>query len=377
VLRFDRRTLRSMLSLTAPPAPLPPAAARAVFGVYAVFVAAGIGLRAVESAALAAIGGLAAVGFGAAAIFGPRRYLAPAVVLASAGVAVLGNGSSSNVGWFALPVLAAWCAVAAPLYVVGGYCAGSLLLLACEALLVEPDAGWAAWIGGTSFSAAASVVGRRQRDLLNQLHAAQAGLARRAQAEERNRIARELHDVIAHSLTISLLHVSAARLALDEDRDEAARALDEAERLGRQSLDEARHAVGLLRQGGNADPSVPLPGSLDVPSLVERFRAAGADVHATVTGDLTALPGTVGLAAYRILQEALTNAIKHAPQAPSVVQMSVNGEAVRLSVDTAGPPGQGTGLGLLGIRERAESLGGRLTAGPGGSGWLVDAEIPL
>jgi signal transduction histidine kinase len=261
--------------------------------------------------------------------------------------------------------------------VVGGYWIGSLLLLACEALVVERDAGWAAWIGGTSFSAVASVVGRRQRDLLHQLHAAQGDLARRAQAEERNRIARELHDVIAHSLTISLLHVSAARLALDEDRDEAARALDEAERLGRQSLDEARHAVGLLRRGGDADPSAPLPGSVDVPALVERFRAAGADVEATMTGDLTALPGTVGLATYRILQEALTNAIKHAPQATSVVQVSVNGEAVRLSVDTAGAPRHGTGLGLVGIRERAESLGGRLTAGPGGSGWLVDAEIPL
>jgi signal transduction histidine kinase len=208
------------------------------------------------------------------------------------------------------------------------------------------------------------------------LRAAQAGLAERAQAEERSRIARELHDVIAHSLTVSLLHVTSARLALDEDREEAARALEEAERLGRQSLDEARHAVGLLRADGRSDPNMPLPGSVDVPALVERFRAAGADVRSTVTGDLSVLPGTVGLATYRILQESLTNALKHAPRASSVVAVTVDDRSVRLSVNTSGPPGHGSGLGLVGMRERAESLGGRFSAGPGGSGWLVTAEIP-
>src|SRR6185437_12005903 len=99
--------------------------------------------------------------------------------------------------------------------------------------------------------------GRRQRDLLVQLREAQAGLAQRAQAEERNRIAREMHDVIAHTLTVSLLHVSSARLALADDPDEAARALAEAERLGRESLEEVRHAVGLMR--GPTDRMRPLP----------------------------------------------------------------------------------------------------------------------
>ena len=101
-------------------------------------------------------------------------------------------------------------------------------------------------------------VRRRQRDLLVQLREAQAGLAQRAQAEERNRIAREMHDVIAHSLTVSLLHVSSARLALADDPDEAARALAEAERLGRESLDEVRHAVGLMR--GPTDPDEAVAG---------------------------------------------------------------------------------------------------------------------
>jgi|1186.fasta_scaffold87175_2 signal transduction histidine kinase len=366
-----------MLSLTATPAPLPRAAGRAVFGVFALFVAIGIVRRALDEPPLAVIGGGLALGFGAAAILGPRRYLVPAAIIATVGVAVLGHGTSSSVAWFGLPVLAAWCALSAPLWVAGGYWVGSLLLLAGEAIFASHDPGWAAWIGGTSFSAVASFLGRRQRDLVAQLRTAQAGLARRAQAEERNRIARELHDVIAHSLVVSLLHVSSARLALDEDPDEAARALDEAERLGRQSLDEVRHAVGLLRRDGESDPRAPLPGSLDMPALVERFRAAGADVPATITGDLAALPSTVGLAAYRILQEALTNAVKHAPNATSLVHVTVERDALRLSVDTSGPPGRGTGLGLVGMRERAESLGGRFSAGPGGSGWLVRAELPL
>jgi signal transduction histidine kinase len=281
------------------------------------------------------------------------------------------------VAWFGLPVFVAWCALSGTLLITAIYWAGALLLLAGEAIFVSSDPGWAAWVGGTCFSAVGCVFGRRQRDLAAQLRAAQVGLAQRAQAEERNRIARELHDVIAHSLTVSLLHVTSARLALDEDRDTARRALDEAERLGRQSLDEVRHAVGLLHRAGESDPSTPLPGSLDLPALIDGFRRAGADVSSSIEGDLAQLPNTVGLAAYRIVQESLTNAVKHAPGAGSTVRVSVEPESVQLSVESAGSPRRGTGLGIGGMRERAESMGGRLTAGPGGAGWLVRAELPL
>jgi signal transduction histidine kinase len=368
-----------VLELTAPPAALPRAAGRALFGVLVLFVAAGAALRAQDAPLLATVGGVIAVAFGAAAMLGPRRYLLPAAALATAGITLIGNGTSSNVGWFGMVVLAAWCTLSAPLLVAAGYWAGSVVLIVCEAVFTIYDPGWLAWVGGTTFAVVASLFGRRQRDLVAQLRAAQADLARRAQTEERNRIARELHDVIAHSLTVLLLHVSSARLALDDDRDDAARALEEAERLGRQSLDEVRHVVGSLRRDGGADPTAPLPGSVDVPALVDRFRAAGVDVQANVSGDLAVLPGLVGLATYRILQEALTNAVKHAPHARSFVEVIIGGETVQLSVDTSGPPppSRGNGLGLVGMRERAESLGGRFTAGPGGSGWLVCAEIPL
>ena len=112
-------------------------------------------------------------------------------------------------------------------------------------------------------------------------------------------------------------------------------------------------------------------------ALVERFRSAGADVTFTVDGDTGRLHATTGLAVYRILQEALTNAIKHAAGCPVSVRLTVAADTVRLAVDTAAAPGTGTGLGLVSMRERAESLGGSFDAGPGGRGWLVEATLPL
>jgi signal transduction histidine kinase len=219
---------------------------------------------------------------------------------------------------------------------------------------------------------------RREQALVAQLRAAQAGLADRARAEERNRIARELHDVIAHSLTVSLLHLASARMAVRFDPADAERALAEAERLGRASLDEVRATVGLLKADGGADegPAAPLPGMTGIPDLVERFRAAGAPVTLTVDGDADAVPATTGLAVYRIVQEALTNAAKHAGGAPVTVTVAV-GADVGVRVDSAGRPRHGHGLGMDSMRERAESLGGTLTAGPGGRGWLVSAALPL
>jgi signal transduction histidine kinase len=366
-----------MTVFRARPEPLPRIAGWAVFGAFAAFVISG-GIRRIDDRPLLGwVALVVALAFGAIMFFGRPGFTFPAAVGSAAGIAAIANGAASNVAWFGMPVIAAWCALSTTLLVTVLYWTGAMLLVGGEATFTSHDPGWAAWVAGSCFSVVVCLFGRRQRDLVRQLREAQAGLTARARAEERNRIARELHDVIAHSLTVSLLHVSAARLALDEDRDEAARALEEAERLGRDSLDEVRHAVGLLRRPGEPDSTAPLPGSLDVPALVERFRGAGADVRATVDGDLSRLPNTVGLATYRILQEALTNAAKHAPRATSTVHVAVASDAVRLSVESSGPPGRGNGLGLLGMHERAESLGGQCDAGPGGSGWLVRAELPL
>jgi signal transduction histidine kinase len=168
-----------------------------------------------------------------------------------------------------------------------------------------------------------------------------------------------------------------ARLAVEHDPDDAARSLAEAERLGRESLAEVRAVVGMLRADGDVSRTAPLPGVAAVPELVERFRSAGADVTLTVDGDTNRLPATVGLAIYRILQEALTNVIKHAPGSPADVRLAVDASAVTLTVYSTGIPGAGNGLGVIGMRERAESLGGHCEAGPAEQGWLVRATFPL
>jgi signal transduction histidine kinase len=184
--------------------------------------------------------------------------------------------------------------------------------------------------------------------------------------------------VIAHSLTVSLLHISSARLALEHEPDDAARSLAEAERLGRESLDEVRSIVGLMRSpaSGTADSLVPVPGLDALDELVERFRSAGADVRLQRSGDLAVVPATAGTTLYRIAQEALTNAARHAPGSAIQVTLSRANDHVALVVDSNGRPGGGRGSGLETMRERAEALGGRCEAGPAGHGWQVAASVP-
>jgi signal transduction histidine kinase len=357
---------------------LPARAGWAAFGALVLFVGAGVGHRFGDHQVLALTTGAAALLAGWVAFRDRNRWsLLPAAAVLVAGIAFLGNGSSSTVCWFGLCLLAGWCALVASLPVIVATWVGSTATLVIEWLVTGPDYGWFAWIIGTSFSVVACLFARQQRDLVLQLRKAQAGLAQRAQAEERNRIARELHDVIAHSLTVSLLHVTSARLAVRDDPADAERSLAEAERLGRASLDEVRHAVGTLHRDDALDPTKPLPGSTDVEALLDGFRGAGANIHANIEGDIEGLPAMVGLATYRILQEALTNSLRHAPQSTISVHLTVEPDVVRLEVDSAGAPGHGRGRGLLGMRERAASLGGVCDAGPGGSGWLVHAELPL
>jgi len=297
--------------------------------------------------------------------------------VATAGIAMLGHGMSSNLGWFGVCLLTGWCVLAGSRREALAYWVAVMLLFAAEWVWVKPDPGWGAWLAGVTLTAAFSMLIRHDRDLLRQLRQAQAGLAERARAQERNRIARELHDVIGHTLTVSLLHVQSARLAVEHDPADAARALAEAERLGRECLAEVRTTVGMLREDDTADRTAPLPGAGGLPALVEQFRSAGADVTLAVDGDITGVPATTGLAVYRIAQEALTNAVKHAPGAPTEVRLRVSPGEVTLTADSRAVPGQGTGLGVVSMRERAESVGGSCEAGPGGRGWLVRATLPL
>jgi signal transduction histidine kinase len=238
------------------------------------------------------------------------------------------------------------------------------------------DPGWGAWTAGTAFTVLAASLVRHQAVLVEQLRVLQGDLAERERADERTRIARELHDVIAHSLTVSLLHVSSARLAVTHDPSDAARSLADAERLTRQGLDDVRATVGMLRSPGESGIARPTPGIGDLQRLVNDLQATHADVSLTVDGDVTQMAATTGTTIYRIVQEALTNASRHAPGAAVQVAVALHDDRAELSVDSNGAPGHGTGMGLLNMRERAEAVGGTFTAGPGGHGWIVTASLP-
>ena len=206
---------------------------------------------------------------------------------------------------------------------------------------------------------------------------ANAADAERAAAEERQRISRELHDVVAHSLAVTMLHVTGARLLLRQDPDAAEGALIQAEESGRQSMDDIRRAIG------SADPPdhVPMPGAPDVRDLVDGFVAAGLPVTLHIDGDLSAVPAATGLALYRIVQESMSNVAKHAPAENASVHVCVDVESVRLSVRNrnAAPKGAGSsnGLGIVGMGERAALVGGALSAGPDDGEWSVVAELPI
>jgi signal transduction histidine kinase len=346
-------------------------------GVLAAFLLAGAFTRHPHDLALSLIGIVVALAAGSLVLgYGPRAALLLALV-AGAGVTLDAGNRGNCLAWFGLCVLA-FCSVLA-----AGPRLGGVFLLAAAALLAShiptrhPDLGWLPWIAGVAVSAAAAALIARERRLLTELRAAQAGLAERSRAEERNRIARDLHDVIAHSLTVSLLHISSARLAVEHEPEEAARGLAEAERLGRESLDEVRSITGLLRTDADRGTTAPVAAADGIPALVERFRAAGAPVTLSVEGNLAGVPATSGATLYRILQEALTNAAKHAPGRHIEVRVRTRGGHAELVVDSAGPPTSGRGMGLTTMHERAEAVGGSCDAGPGGSGWRVRASVPI
>ncbi|KUL20835.1 histidine kinase [Streptomyces regalis] len=210
--------------------------------------------------------------------------------------------------------------------------------------------------------------------------------ARRRVAEERLRIARDLHDLLAHSITLIGVQTSVAAhvLAADPerlDRETIAKSLDDIAETCRTARGELRTTLEVLReQGAAGETRGPLPGLDGLPDLVEAARLAGARVESEVR--VRQAPPAVGAAAYRIVQEALTNAVRHAGPEPTVrVELYEGQGALRVSVtdDGTGPgPGGTSGFGLVGMRERARSVGGTLGAGPrAGGGFEVSAVLPI
>jgi signal transduction histidine kinase len=219
---------------------------------------------------------------------------------------------------------------------------------------------------------------------------------RHALQEERLRIARELHDVLAHSLSVVTVQAGVGRRVGATQPAEALRALRTVEEASRAALDELRRVLSLLRSddepGGTGHPGepgpalAPVPGLADLDGLTTLVEKAGTPVRVDLTGDVAAVPPAAGLTAYRIVQEALTNVVRHAPGAAATVRVSVVAGGVRVRVTDTGPPAGPAiaadavtaGHGIAGMRERAAIFGGTLDAGPlPGGGFQVAAFLPV
>jgi signal transduction histidine kinase len=207
-------------------------------------------------------------------------------------------------------------------------------------------------------------------------------MATRAVTEERNRIARELHDVIGHSVSIMTVQASAVRRRLNDDQASEREALETVETTGRQALAEMRRMVGVLRQSGEAADREPAPGLTELPRLVDQFRSAGLPVDVAVTGQARPLAPGLDLTAYRLVQEALTNSLRHAVS-PTRAEVSIGytSEHLELAIRDDGrrvAPGAEAGHGLLGLRERVSVYGGDLIARPRPEGGFeLLATMPL
>ncbi len=217
-----------------------------------------------------------------------------------------------------------------------------------------------------------------------ELERAQQDLARQAVTEERLRIARELHDVVAHSMSVVAVHAGTGRMVARDDPAAAERALATIEASTRSALGEMRQLLGVLRAGGGAEPAAlrPAPGLGDLDPLVAEVARSGVDVELHVHGLRPEVPAGVDLSAYRVVQEALTNVIKHAGPARAVVDVRYTDAAVTVEVADDGrgaaAPATAGGHGLVGMRERVAVHGGVLDASPAETGgFRVVAHFPL
>ena len=301
-----------------------------------------------------------------------------------------------------LSVLPALVAV----YTIGAHCKGRALLAGGVATfagfeaawILTPDGNagdflpWLEWgvafgVGQLVQRRAAAVATLAAHNRL--LEERRADDAAEAAARERDRIARELHDVVAHAVSVMVVQAGAERLSLgagDTDVDRTSDVLAQIERSGREALDELRTMLGVLRQRGDDDAETgglrPQPGLDDVAALVERMRERGVPASYEVEGDPQPVGSAVALSAYRIVQESLTNVVKHAGAVPTEVRLLYAPGELRVAVRNGdGKRGSGAGLagghGLIGMRERAMAVGGVLTAGPSvDGGWVVEATLP-
>ena len=237
----------------------------------------------------------------------------------------------------------------------------------------------AAWILGDNLRTRRAYL-RALEERAAQLEREQETNARRAAAEEQARIAREVHDIVAHNLSVIVVQSTAADAVFDSQPAEAHRAVRTIEATARRALDELRRVLGVVRAEEKAADLAPQPGLAAIEALADNVRAAGLEVGIDVRGSPSGLPPAFELSVYRIVQEALTNTLRHADARHATVSLGFDPDELTVEIvdDGVATPGNGDGRGLVGMRERAAVFGGTVDAGPvDGGGFRVAARLPL
>jgi signal transduction histidine kinase len=288
------------------------------------------------------------------------------------------------------------------LYTMGAHCSGRRALIgACVSALIAAIAdtvilgapsgldiaSWSVFVAIPSLSGRAVRLHRRQAQevatLAARLERERDARARLAVIEERTRVARELHDAIAHGVSVMVLQACAAEQVLASDAAQARQAAGVVEDTGRAVLDELRQLLGVLRSDEDDSPRRPRPSLDDLDALLAQVRDAGLPVDLEVHGERVPLPAGLDVSAYRVIQEGLTNALKHAGPVPTAVSLDYQPEALILKVVNMGAPVSarsvgGPGHGLIGMRERVALCGGALEAGPRPTGgYALRVRLPL
>jgi signal transduction histidine kinase len=277
-----------------------------------------------------------------------------------------------------------WTAVAGSVLAVGGF----LLVGLSTGRGHVSDLGNALWFGG--WLVASLVLGevtRSRRAYVQAVEeralAAERGReeeARRRASEERIRIARELHDILGHRISLINVQAAAALHVVDRDPAQARTALVAIKQASHEALGEVRATLGILRQLDEREPLAPSPGLAELDDVIAQTSAAGLDVQLAVRGEARNLPNGVDLAAFRIIQESLTNVVRHARATQARIAIAYRPADVQIEVTDDGQAstaGDGSGSGLVGMRERATALGGDFEAGPRpGGGYRVRATLP-
>ena len=257
-----------------------------------------------------------------------------------------------------------------------------IMAIAAEQTRLETFVWSAGLLAATPWFAGRAARARRLR--IAALEREREQQARIAVGDERARIARELHDIVAHSVSVIAVQAQGAQSVLDRDPKQAVEALEAIERTAQTALGDMRHSLVALREGRGETPLAPEPTIDDLDALIAQARASDLEVELAIEGERQPLPQRLQVSTYRIVQEALTNTIKHAAGARSRVTIRYGERELEIAVDDDGPgppvgPHDGPrGHGLIGMRERVAALGGELLTGAGsGGGFVVHATLPL